>query len=332
MECDGATFQPCSDKALANHKAVVDSFRFYSINNGIPQGKALAVGRYSEDVYYNGNPWYLATLAAAEQLYDAVYVWKKQEFVAVTELSQAFFKDLVPSISSGNYSSDSDTFQTLVQAVSTYADDFVNVVAKYTPSDGALAEQYSKDNGTPLSARDLTWSYASFLTTADRRAGIVPPPWANDEASNVPGTCSGQSAQGSYQAATATSFPPNQTPKTGVPTGTTTPGCPTATDVSVTFRVRVETKFGDTVKIVGEASELGNWDPKSAVPLDASEYTSSNPVWKGTVKLSGGQRLLYKYIKVGSDGSVTWEGDPNRTYTVPRTCESSATKSDNWQN
>ena len=50
--CNANTFQPCSDKALANHKQVTDSFRsIYSINSGIPQGKGVAVGRYSEDVY-----------------------------------------------------------------------------------------------------------------------------------------------------------------------------------------------------------------------------------------------------------------------------------------
>lgn len=53
--CDDATFQPCSPRMLANHKAVTDSFRAtYGINNGISSGQAVAVGRYSEDVYYNG--------------------------------------------------------------------------------------------------------------------------------------------------------------------------------------------------------------------------------------------------------------------------------------
>lgn len=56
--CDSNTFQPCSDKALANHKVVTDSFRsIYSINSGIAAGVGVAVGRYPEDVYYNGNPW-----------------------------------------------------------------------------------------------------------------------------------------------------------------------------------------------------------------------------------------------------------------------------------
>lgn len=65
--CDDSTFQPCSAKALANHKVVVDSFRsIYTINAGIPEGKAVAIGRYPEDIYQGqavtdstqrANPW-----------------------------------------------------------------------------------------------------------------------------------------------------------------------------------------------------------------------------------------------------------------------------------
>ena len=50
--CDASTFQPCSDRALANHKVFTDSFRsIYSINSGIPEGTAVALGRYPEDTY-----------------------------------------------------------------------------------------------------------------------------------------------------------------------------------------------------------------------------------------------------------------------------------------
>ena len=55
--CNEAIFQPCSSRALANHKQVVDSMRFYGINSGKPPGQAAAVGRYAEDVYQGGNPW-----------------------------------------------------------------------------------------------------------------------------------------------------------------------------------------------------------------------------------------------------------------------------------
>jgi hypothetical protein len=39
----------------------------------------------------------------------------------------------------------------------------------------------------------------------------------------------------------------------------------------------------------------------------------------------------YKYINVASDGAVTWEADPNHTYTVPATCATAATINDTWQ-
>ena len=56
--CDDATFQPCSSRALSNLKVVVDSFRtVYSINSGLDEGQAAAVGRYAEDSYMGGNPW-----------------------------------------------------------------------------------------------------------------------------------------------------------------------------------------------------------------------------------------------------------------------------------
>lgn len=56
--CDAKTYQPCSDRALANHKQVTDSFRsLYPINRGIAAGQGVAVGRYAEDVYQGGNPW-----------------------------------------------------------------------------------------------------------------------------------------------------------------------------------------------------------------------------------------------------------------------------------
>jgi glucoamylase len=56
--CDDSTFQPCSARALANHKVYVDGFRsIYEINSGLSNGSAANVGRYPEDVYQGGNPW-----------------------------------------------------------------------------------------------------------------------------------------------------------------------------------------------------------------------------------------------------------------------------------
>ncbi len=57
-ECDSPSLQPCHSKSLANFKVLIDTFReTYTINNGIPKGQGIAVGRYAEDIYQGGNPW-----------------------------------------------------------------------------------------------------------------------------------------------------------------------------------------------------------------------------------------------------------------------------------
>ncbi|RDA96261.1 hypothetical protein CP533_1783 [Ophiocordyceps camponoti-saundersi (nom. inval.)] len=54
---------------------------------------------------------------------------------------------------------------------------------------------------------------------------------------------------------------------------TTSTSCKT---VQVSFSVLKETKWGETVKIVGNADALKQWDPKQAVPLSADRYTQAN--------------------------------------------------------
>ena len=61
--CDATTFQPCSDRALANLLTYVNAFRsIYSINSGIPASQGSATGRYPEDVYFKGNASFFATI------------------------------------------------------------------------------------------------------------------------------------------------------------------------------------------------------------------------------------------------------------------------------
>lgn len=137
----------------------------------------------------------MATLAVAEQLYDALIVWKNQGSITVTTTSQPFFSLFSPGIATGTIASSSSTFSSLTTAIKNYADSFVAVVAKYTPSGGGLSEQYSRSNGSPLSAVDLTWSYAALLTAYDARNGVVPASWGAGGLT-VPTTCSGGGSGG----------------------------------------------------------------------------------------------------------------------------------------
>ncbi|KAK3116658.1 laccase, multicopper oxidase, benzenediol:oxygen oxidorectuctase [Teratosphaeriaceae sp. CCFEE 6253] len=114
-------------------------------------------------------------------------------------------------------------------------------------------------------------------------------------------------------------------------TKTSTASCTSATSVAVTFNELVSTAFGDSVNLTGSISQLGNWSPGLGVALSASQYTSSNPLWSGTVNLPPGTNVQYKYVQIASDGTANWEADPNHSFVVPTGCATKTTISDKWQ-
>ncbi|KAF8545745.1 hypothetical protein OG21DRAFT_1502168, partial [Imleria badia] len=275
--CDDTTFQPCSDKALSNLKTYVDSFRYiYAINFGITANAAVATGRYPEDVYQGGNPWYLTTFAVAEQLYDALIVWNKQGSLTITSSSLGFFQQFDTSLTIGTYTTSTSTFTSLTTAIKNFADGFIAIAAQYTPSTGALSEQYSRSNGTSLSAIDLTWSYASALTVFAARAGQTSASWG---------------AQG-----------------LSVSNSCLTSNAPT---VSVEFNVNATTRRGENVYLTGSVSALTDWGTSNPILLSSANY----PTWSTTVNLPANTGIQYKYIRI-YNGQVTWESDPNNAFTT----------------
>ncbi|KIY63917.1 carbohydrate-binding module family 20 protein [Cylindrobasidium torrendii FP15055 ss-10] len=296
--CDAATFQPCSDKALSNLKVYVDSFRsIYSINSGANSTAPVATGRYPEDSYYNGNPWYLTTTVVAEQLYDALIVWKAQKKIEVTAVSLAFFQQFIPAITANTYDSTTTTYTTLISAIQNWADGFILVVAKYTPSDGSLAEQYTRAAGAPISAKDLTWSYAAMLTAFNARDGVTPASWGASGLT-VPTTC--QTSGGGSGGGGAGTVP-------------------------VTFKVTATTVYGQNIYLTGSVDALKNWSPSDAILLSSSSY----PVWSVTVNLPASTKIEYKYVRKDGSGAVTWLADPNNSLTTPASGD--YTVNDTWR-
>lgn len=282
--CSDATFQPCNSKSLANFKAVVDSFRAaYSINQGIPKDRGVAVGRYTEDVYQGGHPWYLITTAAAEFLYDAVAQWRAHHVLDVDATSLAFFQDIYPAATIRQYNSGNadSPFAQIMSAVTAYADSFVAVAQKYTPADGALAEQFNRDTGVPLSAADLTWSYAAFITMAERRAGQYPPTWNARHIVPTPATCAMTSTLGVYVPATAAGAP------------NVTIGC----QIPVHFNLNATTYYGENLYISGSSTNLGSWNIDKSVPMSASGYTDERPLWRVSTYVEAGQTVDFKYVR-----------------------------------
>ncbi|GAA5892794.1 uncharacterized protein JCM6883_007478 [Sporobolomyces salmoneus] len=300
--CSTEFFSPCSDRMLASTYAVVESFRgVYPINSAreAKGSKALAIGRYTEDVYYDGNPWHLTTLAPAEQLHRANSIWNQFGEINVTSTSLPFFQSLLSNATVGTYKKGDGKFEQVVDAVSKYADGFISIVQEYTPSNGSLWEQFNKTTGESTSARDLTWSYVAFLTTTHAR-----------------------------------SLQSNATAPTGTPIYSAADlNCSaTVTGVPVSFKVLKTTIYGENIYLAGSAPALGGWDLSKAIPLNANSYTSENPRWQTSapVRLPADTSFEYKYVLKGIDGKYTYENGNNRQYTTPES--GSPTLSDTWQN
>ena len=83
--------------------------------------------------------------------------------------------------------------------------------------------------------------------------------------------------------------------------------------------------------VVGDSDLLGSWSTSGAIALSAAQYTNSNPLWTGAVNLPAGSTFQYKFIKVGTDGGVVWESDPNRSFTVPAGCDKAVSVNASWR-
>ncbi|CAI7613368.1 unnamed protein product [Penicillium pancosmium] len=137
---------------------------------------------------------------------------------------------------------------------------------------------------------------------------------------------------GSGSSSSSSSSTSSTTSKTTTTSATTTATCTAATSIAVIFNELVTTTYGQNIYLAGSISQLGSWDTSSAIALSASSYTASNPLWSATVNLPVGTSFEYKFIKKGTDGSFTWESDPNRSYTVPTGCSgATATVTATWR-
>ena len=101
----------------------------YPINAGrdVP-----AIGRWAEDVFFDGNPWFPVTLGFAEYHYRRAALTGHRDDIR-------------------------------------RGDGYMALVREVAPPGDALPEQFHRATGSPVSCRALTWSAAAFLSAAAAR-------------------------------------------------------------------------------------------------------------------------------------------------------------------
>ncbi|HWG43364.1 MAG TPA: glycoside hydrolase family 15 protein, partial [Gemmataceae bacterium] len=183
-------FSPTDDKVLATTAALLSTFdKLFDINktkkDGDGEAMGTAIGRYPEDRYggqqgtSEGNAWVLCTLAVAELDYRAAKEWERKGQIAVTELNLPFFgalnADKFKTIKAGQTLRKNERmFRDAIAELRLAADRQLRRVKYHAFPDGSLSEQMNRHTGFMQSARDLTWNYASVLTTlAQRDANVM---------------------------------------------------------------------------------------------------------------------------------------------------------------
>jgi glucoamylase len=150
------THSVLDSRAQATLAALEDLFDAeYALNHLRPPDRGPAIGRYAKDAYYGGNPWYLTTLAAAEFYFRLAIVLRSGAQLAMTDDNARFRERLAG--------------ESPAKAAFERGDRFMRTIQAYTPRSGDLSEQFDRRTGDQMSAKQLAWSYAAFITAAASR-------------------------------------------------------------------------------------------------------------------------------------------------------------------
>lgn len=175
-----------SEEVLLTVLLIERSFAgLYPINSNSNESLGMAIGRYREDTYNGmnatrteGNPWVLTTCAFAEYYARLFSLLSSRQKIEVTEVSAPFYNSLLFVPKKGKRSwkavtvgqiieARSETHQKLLSQIRTKAVSFMERVRWMADAQGAsdvgFPEQWNRRTGRNQGARDLTWSYVSFL-------------------------------------------------------------------------------------------------------------------------------------------------------------------------
>jgi glucoamylase len=139
----------------------------YPVNAGKRIGPAI--GRHKGDNYFGGNAFYFLTAAYAELSFRLASetATTRGKLIADDNRVSTLRRVLNYEVKRGSKIALPDT--KLANAFAEEGDAFIKTMLDSIPEDGTLSEQSSKVDGSPVSAKKLSWSYASILTAILQR-------------------------------------------------------------------------------------------------------------------------------------------------------------------
>lgn len=169
-----------NDKVISSIYFIRDGFKhLYKINIG--HARHPLIGRYPNDIYDGnlftyGNPWNLTTHLLAQYYYSLANILETKGLIHINQNNIYFFKKLDHRLKEGviRKTSQSRLFNKIISSLVRLGDESLEMAKRYSVcyKDGTcnhLSEQVDRKSGRQVSAKDLTWGYATLLTAMQAR-------------------------------------------------------------------------------------------------------------------------------------------------------------------
>ena len=137
------------------------------VNSGLAkQNAGPLLGRFKDDGYFGGGAFLMTTFAACEFYWLLSHLVAGGTNLAIATTNRRFLRRsglALPASRVGTTTTDSER-TVLAEGLRQRGDSIMHAVRACTPASGILPEQFDRETGAPASARNLTWSYAAFIT------------------------------------------------------------------------------------------------------------------------------------------------------------------------
>lgn len=159
----GLSFQIDDYRVINSAFTIMKSFKItYPINKDAVHN--VAIGRYPEDKYFGGHPWFLLTSGMAEYFYTLSKKFASNKtYLVNTNNVKTFSRILRTAVEVDSQLSSSQKLK-LSKESREMGDQLLQRVRTHVGENGRMDEQFDRISGYMKSAKHLTWSYAAYLT------------------------------------------------------------------------------------------------------------------------------------------------------------------------
>ncbi|ODV58384.1 glycoside hydrolase family 15 protein [Ascoidea rubescens DSM 1968] len=165
---------------------LVDDFKsLYKINDILHSG--IAIGRDTKERVFN--PAFISTSYFSEVFYKYIFITlKHKQDIKICKNYKSLFEkyitknyfqidgnDIKNLDQNGDYiiKYGSKNFEVTIEGLLNFSDSFLKVIQKYVDYDGSMSETFNGVNGKLEGMKNLTWNYASFLSSTRWRLKVI---------------------------------------------------------------------------------------------------------------------------------------------------------------